>query len=195
MTTMDGYRPLFEALMRFEPQVYLFGGFAEDALLHGAVVRPHEDVDALVSRDALERQLENARAIGFELDEIRFQPIEGMPVVIGTTDGSINLEISVHDLTDEGGVCFFMVDERERLVRITLSDGVFDHPMSQLDGVAVRTVSPLAQVQIREGIRMAGGFGPPRQKDIPVQQELLARFFPGASVESLQPTISYVETS
>ncbi len=195
MTTMDGYRPLFEALMRFEPQVYLFGGFAEDALLHGAVVRPHEDVDALVSRDSLERQLENARAIGFEFDEIRFQPIEGTPVVIGTTDGSINLEISVHDLTDEGGVCFFMVDDRERLVRITLSDGVFDHPMSQLDGVAVRTVSPLAQVQIREGIRMAGGFGPPRQKDIPVQQELLAKFFPGASVESLRPTISYVEMS
>ena len=37
---------------------------------------------------------------------------------------------------------------------------------------------------------MAGGFGPPRPKDFPVQEELLARFFPGASVESLQPMIS-----
>ena len=79
--------------MTFEPPVYLFGGFAEDALLHGAAVRPHEDVDVLVRRDALEQQLENARAIGFELDEVRFQPIEGKPVVIGTTGGSINLEI------------------------------------------------------------------------------------------------------
>ena len=38
---------------------------------------------------------------------------------------------------------------------------------------------------------MAGGFGPPRPKDFPVQQELLARFFPDASVESLQPMLSY----
>ena len=190
MTTVDAYRPLFEALMRFEPPVYLFGGFDEDALLHGAAVRPHEDVDVLVSRDALERQLENAGGIGYELDEVRFQPVEGMPVVIGTSGGSINLEISVHDLTDQGGVCFFMVDDRDRLVRVELFDGVFDHPMSQLDGVAVRTVSPLAQIQIREGIRMAGGFGPPRPKDIPVQEALLARFFPGAPIESLQPTIS-----
>jgi len=188
-------RPLFEEFMTFEPPVYLCGGFAEDALLHGSVVRPHDDVDVLVGRDALERQLENVRAIGFELDEIRFQPIEGMPVVIGTTDGSINLEISVHDLTDTGGVCFFMVDEQDRLVRVELSDGVFDHPMSELDGVAVRTISPLAQIQIREGIRMAGGFGPPRPKDIPVQQELLARFFPGVSIEGLRPTLTYVSPS
>ena len=90
---MDAYRPLFEALMTFEPPVYLFGGFAEDALLHRSVVRPHEDVDVLVSRGALERQLENARSIGFAFDEVRFQPIEGKPVVIGTTDGSVNLEI------------------------------------------------------------------------------------------------------
>ena len=66
--TVDAYRPLFEALMTFEPPVYLFGGFAEDALLHGSVVRPHEDVDVLVSRDALERQLENTRSIGFAFE-------------------------------------------------------------------------------------------------------------------------------
>ena len=189
---MNDYGPLFEALMAFEPPVSLFGGFAEDALLYGAALRPHEDVDVLVSRDALDRQLGNARAIGFAFDEVRFEPVEGMPVVIGTTDGRINLEISVHDLTDQGRVCFSMVDERERLVRIDLSDGVFDHPMSGLEGVAVRTVSPLAQIQIREGIRMAGGFGPPRPKDIPVQQELLARFFPDATIERLRPTLTSV---
>jgi len=189
---VDAYRALFDALMTFEPSVYLFGGFAEDALLHGSAVRRHKDVDVLVNRDALDRQLENARAIGFEFDEVRFQPVEGMPVVIGTTDGNIDLEISVHDLTDQGDVCFSMVDERERPVRIELSGGVFDHPMSQLDGVAVRTVSPLAQVQIREGIRMAGGFGPPRRKDIRVQEELLTRFFPGVPVERLRPGLTNV---
>jgi hypothetical protein len=85
-----------------------------------------------------------------------------------------------------------MLDADGTLIRIELSDGVFDHPMSTLDGVAVRTVSPLALYQIRAGITMAGGFGPPRPKDITSQEALRTRFFPGASRESLQPTLTHV---
>ena len=36
---------LIEAVMAFEPSVYLFGGVAEDAMLHGSWVRPHDDID------------------------------------------------------------------------------------------------------------------------------------------------------
>ena len=63
-------------------------------------MRAHDDVDVLVSRDELEAQLQNARTIGFTSHEIRFEPVEGMPMVIGTTDGSKELEISVYDFTD-----------------------------------------------------------------------------------------------
>ena len=189
---MDSYGPLLETLMTFKPPVHVFGGFAEDALLHGTSVRPHDDVDVLVGRGELEAQLGNARAIGFSSHEVRFEPIEGMPMVIGTTDGNLDLEISVYDRTTEGIVFFHIPDQDGRLFRVDLSDGVFDYPVSDLDGIAVRTVSPLALYQIRAGITMAGGFGPPRPKDVTSQEALRARFFPDASPESLQPRMTEV---
>ncbi len=189
---MDSYGPLLETLMTFEPPVHVFGGFAEDALLHGTSVRSHDDVDVLVGRGELEAQLGNARAIGFSSHEVRSEPIEGMPMVIGTTDGNLDLEISVYDRTTEGIVFFHIPDQDGRLFRVDLSDGVFDYPVSDLDGIAVRTVSPLALYQIRAGITMAGGFGPPRPKDVTSQEALRARFFPDASPESLQPRMTEV---
>ena len=52
MLSADEYLPLLETLMTFEPPVHVFGGFAEDALLHGTSVRTHQDVDVLVGREA-----------------------------------------------------------------------------------------------------------------------------------------------
>ena len=184
---MDGYGPLLEALMTFEPPVHVFGGFAEDALLNGTTVRPHDDVDVLVGREELDAQLRNAHRIGFGSPEVRFEPIDGMPMVIGTTDGSRDLEISVYDRSPDGTVYFHIPDQEGTLFRVDLSEGVFDHPRSDLDGIALRTVSPLALYQIRAGITMVGGFGPPRPKDITSQEALRTRFFPDASPESLQP--------
>lgn len=189
---MDGYGPVLQALMTFDPAVHVFGGFAEDALLHGRCVRTHDDVDVLVGREELEAQLRNAHGIGFASHEVRFEPIEGMPMVIGTTDGSRDLEISVYDRSPEGSVFFHIPNQEGRLFRIDLSNGVFDHPLSDLDDITLRTVSPLALYQIRAGITMAGGFGPPRPKDVTSQEALRARFFPDASPESLQPRMTDV---
>ena len=189
---MDSYGPLLETLMTFEPPVHVFGGFAEDALFHGTSVRSHDDVDVLVGRSELEAQLGNARAIGFSSHEVRFEPIEGMPMVIGTTDGNLDLEISVYERTTEGIVFFHIPDQDGRLFRVDLSGGVFDYPVSDLDGIALRTVSPLALYQIRAGITMAGGFGPPRPKDVTSQEALRVRFFRDASPESLQRKMTEV---
>ena len=155
-------------------------------------MRTHDDVDVLVGREELEAQLRNAHGIGFASHEVRFEPIEGMPMVIGTTDGSRDLEISVYDRLPEGSVFFHIPNQEGRLFRIDLSNGVFDHPLSDLDDITLRTVSPLALYQIRAGITMAGGFGPPRPKDVTSQEALRARFFPDASPESLQPRMTDV---
>ena len=194
MLSVNEYGPLLESLMTFDPPVHVFGGFAEDALLHGTSVREHDDVDVLVGRDDLQAQLRNAQAIAFSSHEIRYEPIEGMPMVIGTTNGHLDLEISVYDRTPVGTIFFHLFDAGGRLIRIDLSDGVFDHPISTLDGVAVRTVSPLALYQIRAGITMAGGFGPPRPKDVTSQEALRIRFFHDASLESLQPMLTHVSS-
>src|SRR6188508_2875132 len=42
MRSVEEYLPLLETLMTFEPPVHVFGGFAEDALLHGTSVRTHQ---------------------------------------------------------------------------------------------------------------------------------------------------------
>jgi hypothetical protein len=83
-----------------------------------------------------------------------------------------------------------MVDEKDDVVRVEVTDGIFGYAPSMLDGIEVRTVSPLAQFQIRAGIAMAGGFGPLRPKDVTAQRALQERFYPDTPIESLSPTIA-----
>jgi hypothetical protein len=189
VTSVDDYAGLIAAVMRFEPPVHVFGGFAEDAVLYGGVHRPHEDLDVLVGRHALTRQLENARDIGFAPFEVRFEAIPGRPLVLGATSGDLDLEVSAYDLTPEGTVLFTLPDADGALRQVHLSGGVFDHPPAMLDGVPLRTVSPLALYQIRAGLTMLGTFGSPRPKDIVSQDALRERFFPEASTERLAPAI------
>ena len=54
MTQLDSV----SRLMSLEPPLYLFGGFAEDAVLYGTVSRPHQDVDVLVWLDELPLRIE-----------------------------------------------------------------------------------------------------------------------------------------
>src|SRR5262245_27422756 len=175
--------------MAFETPIHLFGGVAEDALLYGSWVRPHDDVDILLHRSDLDAGLAEARAIGFEEFEVRFEPLPDTPLVLGCIVDGRNLEISVHDRTPEGRVFYYMVDAAGRIVRVFLTDDIFDHPPSTIDGVQVRTISPLAQYQIRAGIAATGGFGPLRPKDITAQEALRERFFPGVAPEDLEPSI------
>ena len=180
---------LIEAVMAFEPSVYLFGGVAEDAMLHGSWVRPHDDIDVLVERADLPRQLENARTLGFGSFETRFQPLAATPVVVGSIERGQNLEISVVDRSLDGSPFFYMVDVRADVIRIEVSEDIFGYAPCMLDGIEVRTVSPLAQFQIRAGIAMAGGFGPLRAKDVTAQRALQERFYPDTPIEDLSPTI------
>jgi len=187
--TPESRLELLDALMAFETPAHLFGGVAEDALLFGSWVRPHDDVDLLVHRPDLDRALAEAGALGFEEFEVRFEPLPDTPLVLGCILNGHNLEISVHDRTPEGRVFYYMVGAAGRVVRVFLTDGVFDHPPTAIDGVQVRTVSPLAQYQIRAGIAATGAFGPLRPKDLTAQQALRERFFPGIDPDELEPSI------
>ena len=82
-----------------------------------------------------------------------------------------------------------MVDANDQVVQVLMTHDMFDFPASAIDGVDVRTISPLAQYQIRAGIAAAGGFGPLRQKDVAAQQALHDRFFSDVAPETLAPTI------
>lgn len=54
MANVTSYSELIERLSALDPPVFVFGGFAEDAVLHGKVTRRHGDVDVLVVRDQLD---------------------------------------------------------------------------------------------------------------------------------------------
>ena len=175
--------------MAFEPPVYLFGGVAEDAMLQGSWVRPHDDIDVLVERADLPRQLENAHKLGFGAFETRFQPLAATPVVVGSIERGLNLEISVVDRSSGERPFFYMVDERDDVVRVEVTDGIFGYAPCTLDWIEVRTVSPLAQIQIPACTAMAGGFGPLLPKDVTAQRALQERFYPDTPIEDLSPTI------
>jgi hypothetical protein len=171
------YLPLIERLARLEPPVFVFGGIAEDALLDGSMTRPHGDVDVLVGRGSLDVHLEQLDSIGFTDFQVYFEPQPGRPLVLGTTRADENLELGVFDEL-EPGLASFVLPVEAGLVRISLSDDALRHPIGSIDGVPIRTVSPLALYQLREAFIQTGVFGPPRDKDRAAQarlrQELLS---------------------
>ncbi len=183
------YLPLIELLMKLDAPIVLFGGFAEDAMLGGAIRRHHDDVDVLIERSSLPRGLEIFDELGFGPPEVRWAPVPGEPLVLGTIRDELNLELSVFESTLEGTCSFTIDDEAGRLVRIVMPPDMLSWPPVQLEGVEVRTISPLAQYQIRAGLAIVGSLGGLRPKDIPSQAALHDRYFADKSEEDLAPVI------
>lgn len=185
-----GYLPLLRALMELEPCVHVFGGIAEDALLHGRFSRPHEDVDVLVYRDELDARVEQAHALGFHRFHVRMMPRPGQPLVVGAIAGGLNLEYVVFDRASDGRVSFD-VPVPAGLRRVWLPKDALAYPESEIEGVRVRTVSPLALYHIRAAV--AETFGGFRPKDRVAQAALRRRFFPDADDAALAPETALVE--
>jgi hypothetical protein len=172
--------------MVLDPPVFLFGGYAEDALLHGAVSRRHDDVDVFVWFDDLPRRIEQVQALGFDGIESRFESSPGRPLVVGATLGELQLELCVGDRLD--GRAYFELPGSGGLDRIWLPDDFLNHPPQQLDDVVVRTISPRALYQVR--MALAAAFGGFRPKDELSQAALHDRFFAGMTDADLAPAIT-----
>lgn len=183
------YLPLIESLMAVEEPIWLFGGFAEDALLGGSITRHHDDVDFLIERSRLERGLRIFDELGFDPPEIRWEPVPGEPLVLGTVRGELNLELSIFEIADDGAPSFVLTDASGRVHRASMPVDTFSWPLLALEHTQVRTVSPLALYQIRAALTMLGSLGPPRPKDVVSQAALQKRFFPDIAEEELQPVI------
>lgn len=182
------YLPLIRALMELDAPIRLFGGFAEDALLGGRIRRHHDDVDVMIARDALDRGLQVFGELGFEPPEIRFEPVPGAPLVMGTVRDGLNLELSVIDMV-EGEPPSFTLPAEHGLVRVLMPPDTWSWPPCGLEGISVRTISPLALYQIRSGLSIVGAMGPPRPKDIASQRSLRKRYFPDEPEGSLEPAM------
>lgn len=177
---------LIRRLMALDPPVFLFGGFAEDALLHGTMSRPHDDVDVFVWLDDLPMRVEQVLALGFDDLEVRFESSPGRPLAVGAVRDGLDLELCIGDRT--GGRPHFDLPGSGGLDRVWMPDDLLMHPAQRLDDLEVRTISPRALYQVR--VASAAVFGGFRPKDEVTQSALRERFFAGISDAELAPAVT-----
>jgi len=179
-----------------DPAPCLIGGYAEDALLAGAVTRPHVDVDWMVPRPELALRLAQARELGFGEFETWGESAPGEPFYLYGENGDLKLELGVADEQD-GRVYLrihrlaFEIHGRQAPAgyQLLLPRDTFEHPPVEIDGVAVRTASPLALYQLRIGIAAQGSFGPLSPQQQASARRLKERFFPLTPDLDLEPRI------
>ena len=180
------YLPVIELLAFVEPPAYIFGGIAEDALLDGSITRPHGDVDVLVGRASLEEHLARFGSMGFTTFDVLFESRPGRPLVLGSSKGDLAVEFGVFDEL-EPGIASFVLPAASGAVRVSLPDDALRQPVGSIDGVPIRTVSPLALYQLREAIIRTAVFGPPRDKDRLAQARLRQKLLVDTPAAELSP--------
>ena len=177
--------------MALVPPVRLFGGYAEDAVLYGSVSRPHDDIDICVWRHDLQACITQLEDLGLATIEVRFEPAPSRPLVVVATDGKVEVEVVVADRTD--GRASFDLPGADGIDRVWMPPDFDSTPPLPLDGLLVRTISPLALYQVR--LASAGVFGGFRPKDVAAQAALRSRFFENVDEAALRPTVTRIAAS
>ncbi|HEX6510145.1 MAG TPA: hypothetical protein VF221_21150 [Chloroflexota bacterium] len=189
------YIPLLTQLAALRPPIFIFGGIAEDALLYGSISRPHGDVDLVIRRDEVDDRIEQLRDLGFREWMALYAATPDRPLVLGSRHGPYWLELGVAD-QDANGHHYFVVRAAatDRPVRVSLPSDIFEFPAVRLNGISLRTISPLAAFQIRTGLALTGAFSLPGdvERHNRILATLRARFFPGESESRLLPTVGEV---
>jgi hypothetical protein len=189
---------LLRRMAALDPAPCFIGGYAEDSLLAGTVTRPHVDLDWLCPRHELAVRLEQAGELGFAEFETWGESAPGEPFYLFAQSGELKLEVGVADDTDAG--IFLRIhrlafeiggDEAPAGYRLRLPDDTFRHPPAGLDGVRIRTASPLALYQLRVGIASQGSFGELSPRQRASSRRLADTFFPGVAAAALAPTVEY----
>jgi hypothetical protein len=73
--------------------------------------------------------------------------------------------------------------------QLQLPDDLFDQPLVELEGIAIKPISPLALYQIRAGVAERNSFGPLSDRHLATLAQLRERFFPGRSEDELLPPL------
>jgi predicted nucleotidyltransferase len=178
------YLDLIGELWALSPKVYVFGGYAEDALLWGKTMRDHSDIDVLVRRVQLDERMRQFAALGFERFDVYYEPRPGMPQVLNGEKGGLHLEVSIVDRDGERD--YFYLEAGDRRYRMYLEPLTFDYAPTKIEGVHMQTISPLMLYQIRGGLADTGAFGEFRPHDAERQRLLKEKFFPNAGDAELR---------
>jgi hypothetical protein len=132
---------LIATLAALEPPPWFMGGYAEDALLAGAVTREHEDVDLIFARAEEEQRLAQLAELGFGDWETWGEAAPGVPFYLFSQSGELRLDLGIVDRADGGNWMRvhrlpFTVggEEAPAGYRLRLPDDLFEHPVVELEG-------------------------------------------------------------
>ena len=183
-------------MAEFDSPPFVFGGYAEDALLAGTVTREHLDIDWLVPRGELELRLEQAQALGFTAFETWGESAPGEPFYLFSKNGDLSIDIGISDEADgqlRGRIwkLAFEIEGRPAPAgyQFDLPSDTYTYPVASLDGIAIRVVSPLALYQLRAAIAAKGSFGPLSERQQASLDNLRETFFPEVEEDGLAPRI------
>jgi hypothetical protein len=193
---------LIAQLAALEPALSFMGGYAEDALLAGRVTREHEDVDVTFPRSEQELRLSQLAELGFVKWDTWGEAAPGVPFYLFGQHGALRLDLGICDEAD--GKHWMRVhklsftvggEEAPAGYQLQLPDDLFDQPPVELEGIAIKPISPLALYQIRAGVAERNSFGPLSDRHLATLAQLRARFFPGRSEDELLPTLEALSHS
>ena len=71
--------------------------------------------------------------------------------------------------------------------RLQLPDDLFEQSLVELEGIAIKPLSPLALYQMRAGVAKRNSFGPLSEQHLLTLARLREQFFPDRSEEELLP--------
>ena len=71
--------------------------------------------------------------------------------------------------------------------QLQLPDDLFEQPLVELEGIAIKPLSPLALYQIRAGVAARNSFGPLSERQLHSLSDLRERFFPDRPEDELLP--------
>jgi hypothetical protein len=185
---------LIAKLAALEPTLTFMGGYAEDALLAGRVTREHEDIDVVLPRTELELRFAQLAELGFGSWETIGEAAPGVPFYLAGQDGELKLDLGVGD--EHNGKHWMQVhklsftvsgEEAPAGYRLRLPDDLFEQPLVELEGIAIKPLSPLALYQMRAGVAKRNSFGPMSERHLLTLARLREQFFPDRSEEELLP--------
>ena len=186
----DQYRSLLRLLATVAPPLFVMGGFAEDALLVHRFTRQHADLDVLVLRSQLSRQLQQLKSLGLAGFEVAPEETPGRPLVLGTHVDHLHIEIWVSAQEPRGGYSFEVEGQPPpSRFRVFLPEDTFQYPATTVEGVALHTISPLALYQLRAISAMTRSVGDRRAVDLAMQEQLRQAFLGGQDEHQLMPKL------
>lgn len=162
--------------------VILVGGYADEALLTGKITREHHDVDLVTKRQHVEVVKIGYQNLGYHVEEVVETGAE-KPYKLLLKKGNSEIDVAILNLDAETNQPYIDIKGEGERFRVLFTADTYDFPQQSLEGIEVRTLSPLALIQMKNTASIIGRFEP-RKKDKISQRDLGDKYFPGEDLTS-----------